>query len=209
MRNLVSAKPKHVLKHLTPEQYRDYCGFFTSPRHGSKPDEAIALGAIWAADNDCFGDYQPERIQRWLIRWQQYAPTCKFFNAPDVIKDAAGTLERFAIWQPIIKAAGWPIAFTVQNGMNDYDIPWRDIDAIFIGSSNDWKYSPYMSGVVQEAKKRGLWVHNGRVNGRLVIGLSESMGCDSFDGSGYTIEPGKVLRHLHYHSGQYSQPKLF
>lgn len=158
----------------------------------------MALGAVWAADNDCFTEYNPERIHRWFKRWQPYAPSCLFFNCPDVIKDATGTLERFVIWKPIIKGLGWRVAFTVQNGMHNYTIPYDEIDALFIGSSDDVKYSDYMRGVIQEAKKRGLWVHNGRVNTISAIRLSAAMGCDSFDGTGYVKDASKVANHLPY-----------
>lgn len=210
MINLVSIAPKQVTpRHISEEDYIKHCGMFTSPRHRNPIKAVVALGARWAADNDCFKDYQPERIHRYLIRWQEYAPTCLFFNAPDVIKDAAATLERFEIWEPILKGLGWPVAFTVQNGMQDYVIPWARINALFIGSSNDVKYSPYMAGVIQEAKKRRLWVHNGRVGGRLVIDHSLRMGCDSFDGSGFTMNPKKVGQYLAYHNGQFNQLNLF
>jgi hypothetical protein len=189
-------KPKQLLRHMTPADYVAYCGFFTSPRNSSRSDEALALGAVWAADNDCFVGFNPDRIERWLKRYQSQANTCQFFNCPDVICNAAGTLERFAQWQPVIKSLGWKVAFTVQNGMSDYEIPWSQMDALFIGSTNDWKYSPYMFAVVAEAKRRGIWVHNGRVNTVSAINLSRAMGCDSFDGTGYTIEGAKAARHL-------------
>jgi hypothetical protein len=199
MRNLVAMKPKQLLKHMSAVDYAAHCGLLTSPRNAHRPDEALALGAVWAADNDCFVSYEPIRIERWLKRWQPVSGTCQFFNCPDVIRDAGGTLERFDHWQPIIKALGWKVAFTVQNGMADYEVPWQRIDALFIGSTNDWKYSPYMFGVVAEAKRRGLWCHNGRVNTVSAITLSRAMGCDSFDGTGYVIEAAKAARHLPTH----------
>jgi hypothetical protein len=185
MKNLIALAPKTILQYITPEEYRDFCGSFTSPRNGRRVDEEIRSGVMWAADNDCFVEYRPDRLLRWLKRRQADASSCLFFNAPDVIQDAVGTLERFDHWQPIISALGWKTAFTIQNGMEEHRVPWERIDALFIGGSTEMKYSRYTFEIIQEAKKRGLWVHNGRVNTISAIRLSQAMGCDSFDGTGY------------------------
>ena len=125
---------------------------------------------------------------------------CVFINAPDVVQNHKATLKRFAIWERIIHGMGYPVAFTLQNGCTVRDVPWRKCEAIFIGGNNLYKYSPEARQIVQEALKRGMWVHNGRVNTPERIIYSRNIGCTSFDGTGYSIFPPKVNEMWAYHT---------
>jgi hypothetical protein len=62
---------------------------------------------------------------------------------------------------------------------------WPRIDALFIGGSTDWKLGPAARTLVREAKRRGLWVHMGRVNSLKRIAYAAEIGCDSIDGTGW------------------------
>lgn len=195
--NLVSTAPVRVLKHLSVADYRQYSGMLTSPRNGYPPTRALEVGALWAADNDCFVEYNPHRIKAALERWQQYSSQCcLFFNAPDVVGDATATLKLFEEWQSVITSYGYPVAFTLQNGMEDYEMPWERIQAVFIGGSTEFKFSDYVRSTVAEARDRGCWIHNGRVNSMTRITYSLSIGCNSFDGTNYTRAPWRVGEHL-------------
>lgn len=181
------------------EHKKEYVGFFTSPRQRNHPRQAVERGMTWAADNDCFVTYDPSAILRMLERYRG-VPNCLFVNAPDVVRNHTATLFMFWIWQPILTAYGYPVAFTLQNGVTLESIPWDYTQALFIGGDNEFKYSLTVRLIVAEANRRGKWVHNGRVNSITRIIYSRGIGCDSFDGTGYVIEPDKIRQHLDYHS---------
>lgn len=195
MINLVGTSPKTAAAAIGVQAYRQHCGLLTSAKSAQNPAYAAALGAVWAMDNDAFTGFKAEPFLQRLAQWR-YVPRCVFVVAPDAIQDAATTLAYFWLWQPVIKAFGLPVAFVLQNGMSCHRMPWDYIDAVFIGGSTDFKYTRYVAGVVREAKWRGLWVHNGRVNSQQRINHSRAIGCDSFDGTGYAIEPGRIKKEL-------------
>jgi EAL domain-containing protein (putative c-di-GMP-specific phosphodiesterase class I) len=69
------------------------------------------------------------------------------------------------------------------------DTPWATVGAIFIGGTTEWKLGPQARAIILEAKRRGLWVHVGRVNSKQRIEQIYAMGVDSFDGSGWSRWP--------------------
>jgi len=215
MRNLVSRNPRVIAAMVNQADYREYFGLLTSPRSGYNPASAVDLSVRWAADNDCFAfwkrsePYNVKPLLRALERWKPYAAHCLFVNAPDVLVNAKATREQFPYWRDVIRGAGFPVAFTVQNGIEDYPPPpWCEFDALFIGSTDRVKYSDHVSGLVREATARGLWVHNGRVNTPRAVAASRRMGCDSFDGTGFTKKPSKIFSVLPFQKADI-QPLLF
>ena len=64
---------------------------------------------------------------------------CLFVTAPDVVGDGAQTLEWFEDWYDELNATWQPIALVAQDGMTKPDIPWRRIDALFVGGTTEFK----------------------------------------------------------------------
>lgn len=182
IRNLIPISPNMAIKAIGADAYRDYGGWLLSSRSWNL--KHIPAAPVWAADNDCFSDWNPVRFTRFLKRIQGQ-PNCLFVNAPDVVCNAKATLARFAEWQPVIASYGLPVAFTLQNGVTPCDVPWQDISALFIGGDTRFKFSRGVKEIIQIAKRRGLWVHNGRVNSGRRINYSNHIACDSFDGLSY------------------------
>ena len=185
----------HAVTHLSRETLRTYGGLLTSPAQGNDPSRAVEYGMAWAMDNDCFVRYDPAAILKALQKWRDI-PGCKFVNAPDVIRKHGPTLTMFWIWQPIILAFGFPVAFTLQNGVSLDTMPFDYADALFIGGDDTFKRSETVREIVREGKRRGLWIHAGRVNGRKRIADCLQLGADSFDGTGYSIEPNRIFEAL-------------
>lgn len=78
---------------------------------------------------------------------------------------------------------GVPLALVLQDGIENEEIPWSDLAAVFVGGSDRFKYSREARGVAREAKRRGLLVHVGRVNtAERMRGWKDL--ADSIDGSG-------------------------
>ena len=139
-------------------------------------------------DNDCFTGFNEKAFVNYLGKIQG-KEGCLFVNAPDVVGDAELTLERFHHWQPIIKSYGLPVALVAQDGLDKHEVPWTMFEALFIGGTTEFKLGEYVKELVREAKERGKFVHMGRVNSKKRIEYAISIGCDSVDGSGYSMFP--------------------
>lgn len=168
-------------------------GFFVSPagkliKFHTPPPHA------WGMDNGCFVKYVPETIVALLKKYQD-VPNCKFAALPDSLnRDENGvihgnheeTLLLAQIWLGTYQRYGYKTAFVLQNGVTLASVPFDSIDAVFVGGDNALKYSEECALIIKEAKRRGKWVHVGRVNSQRRIKYFASLGCDSFDGTGYS-----------------------
>jgi hypothetical protein len=135
---------------------------------------------------------------------------CLFATAPDVLGDAAATLRRSRYMLGWIRHFGLPAALVAQNGLERLEVPWDDFDCLFLGGSaecvpcgyvrpwadrgldrcpschrrlREWKLGDACRGLVAEAKRRGKWVHMGRVNSLKRLAYADDIGCDSCDGT--------------------------
>lgn len=140
---------------------------------------ARAVGIPYALDNGCFGEFRQDTWERLLDEADRDRPI--FVCLPDVVGDAQRTAELFEIFWT--RTQELPRALVLQDGIERVRIPWSDIKAVFIGGSDQFKFSPQAMAAARTAKMLGKWVHVGRVNtaGRVRnwLGLA-----DSIDGSG-------------------------
>ena len=142
----------------------------------------------WAMDNGAFSGFDEGAYMRMLERFA-HVPGCLFATAPDVVGDAAATLARWPFWCRVLRGLGVPPAFVAQDGLTPDRVPWADLGALFIGGSTAYKESEDVRGLCAYAKARGIWVHWGRVNGKRRYELAQKAGCDSIDGSGFSMYP--------------------
>lgn len=164
--------------------------YLRSPRRQRLPIKAIKEGAWWAMDNDCFnGDFKVDWWSRTLFNHLPYRDKCLFVTAPDVVRDCAATLANFAEYAPRIKALGYPVALVTQDGLTPTEVPWKEVDALFIGGSDKHKLGPEARALIDAGKERGKWVHVGRVNSR--ARLLQFYDCDSWDGTTIAFESPK------------------
>jgi hypothetical protein len=138
---------------------------------------------VWAADNGAFSGFDEVAFLRMLDRLQPWRETCLFVACPDVVGDAATTLNLFREWSPRLD---WPLALVAQDGLAPDPIPWGEIAALFIGGTTEFKLSPEAAGLVRLAKHRGKWVHMGRVNTIRRMVYANSIGVDSIDGTSFS-----------------------
>lgn len=185
----------------------DRLGYIDTPAQGNRRPE----GLIWCADNGCFGKGYPgdEKWLAWLAKNATDAADCLFATAPDVVGDAAATLERSIPFLPQIRALGYPAALVAQNGLEYLEVPWDELDVLFIGGSTDWKLGHAARQLVTEAKARGKWVHMGRVNSERRYRYAHEIGCDSADGTYLTFGPDINLPKLLAWSRVENQLSLF
>jgi hypothetical protein len=180
-------------------------------------------GAAWCADNGIYSNAYPGDGQ--YLRWLTGLPDparCRFAVAPDVVADHSATLERSWPMLRRIREAGLPVALCAQNGAQADDMPWGYIDVVFLAGIvecvpcgwvpavtdlpldvcpgghqlAEWKTGAVAEAITVEAKRRGLWVHMGRVNTRSRVLRAKAMGCDSADGTFLAYGPDQNLPRL-------------
>jgi hypothetical protein len=162
------------------------CGALYTPRGGGHHmQKAVDLGMKWALDNGCFKYYIPDEIIGMMAKFRDVSG-CLFMVVPDAVGSHDETLLMFQAWLGTVQSFGYPVAFVLQNGAGVDNVPYDSCDALFIGGNNEFKYSDICRQIVQEGKRRGKWIHSGRVNSITRIRYMKSIGCDSFDGTGYT-----------------------
>jgi hypothetical protein len=160
-------------------------GRLLTPRHYPNLDEMHGLP--WAADNDCFQGLNERRWSVMLAAVQHASGRCLFVVVPDTVADAATTAAMFDRYYDEVRRRGLPVALVAQDGLEDMPgwlaRTWPRIDALFIGGGHDFKLGAVAASIVAEAKRRGKWVHMGRVNSEQRIRYAASIGCDSVDGT--------------------------
>lgn len=185
-----------IWKSLLP-QYRHRFGYILGIRKGDDPQDCLPHGYPWLLDNGAFSDKWDER--RWrgaLDRLRPYRSACIGAVVPDVVADAGATQARFEQYAPVVRGAGYPVAFVTQDGLALDAVPWAEIDVLFIGGSDEHKLTamPF----VLEGKRRGKWVHVGRVNS--VKRMNLFWVADSCDGTSLAINPEARRQRMYIHA---------
>lgn len=152
----------------------------------------VVWSPTWAADNAAFSRFDAEAYRAMLAKIAG-VPGCLFVTAPDVVGDADATLALWSDWEPILRAHGLPAAFVLQDGITPAAVPWDTCAAVFIGGTTAFKLGPEARACVVEAKRRGVWVHMGRVNSERRLRYALAIGCDSVDGSGFARFPDAMF----------------
>lgn len=167
-------------------------GQMVTPAEGRKPLPGVPFGA----DNGRYGKGYPGD-DAWFT-WLDSLPRehCLFAVAPDVVADAQATLAESLPWLPRIRALGFPAAFVAQDGLEHLEVPWDQVDVLFIGGSTEWKLSPHAARLAREAKDRGKRVHMGRVNSGRRKAIADLFECDTVDGTFLAFGPDVNLPRL-------------
>lgn len=161
-------------------------GYIDTPAQGNKrPD-----GVTWCADNGAFSDkWDQDKWWGFLTKNAEQAGTCLFATLPDVVADWDTTLERSLPWIDPVRELGYRVAIVLQDGCTPDTVPWDRVDAVFVGGSTGFKLGAEARELVAEAKRRGLWVHMGRVNSEKRLRYAKHIGCDSADGTFLVFGP--------------------
>jgi hypothetical protein len=168
-----------------------HLGRLVQPRHYPRLRDTAARGVPWAADNDAFNGWGERAAARFenMIDSIEGLPNCLFVTCPDVVGEAGLTDLLFEEWAPRLHAKGFPVAYVLQEDGIEYEprgIPWGAMSALFIGCATDAeKLGDRVRALVAAAKRRGMWVHMGRVNSARRIAHAREIGCDSVDGTGW------------------------
>lgn len=164
-----------------------HLGQLITPHDGNK----IRTDMPWAADNAAYSNWCRKSWLSLLNKIDGMDPL--FCVAPDVVGDAKATLKRLKVTSPMIRKRNLKCALALQDGSEWIGIRWNLIDALFIGGSTEFKLGAYARHCIKSAKDRGMWVHMGRVNSMSRLQYAREVGCDSVDGSGYSMFPDQKL----------------
>lgn len=163
---------------------------------------------VIAIDNGVFSKVQEFDAGKFTKLYEKAASDpeirkrVRFVVAPDVIGDAGKTIDQFGPWADKIHAAGLPVAFVAQDGLEKVpeQIPWDKMDVLFIGGSTEWKIGEGIEdergwiNIFREANRRGIPIHIGRVNSGERLHLAEyGLGASSVDGTYLAFGPKKNL----------------
>jgi len=170
-----------------------HLGQLLTPQTGNKIDRIVKNGLMWACDNGCFAGFDEVAFVK-MVKNVQGKPNLLFIAMPDVVGNTEETLKSFKIWYPVFERYyNAPIAYVLQDGVNQNEIPWDSINAVFIGGSTEWKLSKEAANIVHVAKEKGKWVHMGRVNSFKRVRYAYTIGCDSFDGTQFSMFPDTYI----------------
>lgn len=140
------------------------------------------LGLPYGIDNGAFAKFDPKAFRSLIERQLGQEHRCLFVAVPDIVGSARRTLEVFKVWYE--ELSRWPVALVAQDGIEDLEIPWDLLSAVFIGGSTEFKSSREAVAVAKAAKALSLHVHVGRVNTRDRLEFWAENGADSIDGTG-------------------------
>lgn len=176
-------------------QYRHRFGYMLNVNR-QIGGEATAVQYPWMLDNGAFNGKWSEGT--WRRRLEQLAPytaTCIAAVVPDVVGDHAATLARWQQYADTVRTLGYRAAFATQAGATVDNVPWPEIDVLFVGDS-EVRRRTYCGPLIAEAKRRGVWVHVGRCNSEQMIRRYAS--ANSVDGTKFTYEANAqcILRFL-------------
>ena len=198
-------------------------GHLIVPRAWALPSTLDLQPGRWAMDNGAFSGFDEGAYIRMLERFSglggrvkgngsdgSTTAGCLFVTAPDVVADAAATLARWPFWARLIRGLGFAPAFVAQDGLTADRVPWAELGALFIGGTTTYKESAEARGLCAYAKSRGVWVHWGRVNGKRRYELAMKAGCDSIDGTGFSMFPDtNIPQAAEWAQAIQAQPELF
>lgn len=161
------------------------------------------MGRMWGGDNGAYsGMFEEESFFKFLDKMLPYQKTNLFIACPDKIFDAKETLLLYKKYHKKIKKMGYFVALVTQDGLDtkrdyvyydDIKIHFRDIDWLFIGGSNEHKKDMRTAAIIKNAKRFGIKIHIGRVNGRKRLNYFAKMGIDTVDGTHVNFEPKKAI----------------
>lgn len=172
--------------------YPDTLGHLLTPANRNSVSATLATGLWWGVDNGAFSGFDPVAFRR-LCQKCHGKPRLLWVVCPDVVADAAATLERFEEWEPELRALGLPVAFVGQDGGESMDLPWERFSCFFVGGSTEWKLSRAAAKLITQARHRKKWVHMGRVNSLKRCQVAFDLGCHSVDGSSFSAFGDKYI----------------
>lgn len=158
-------------------------------------------GVDWALDNGVYGaftsgsEWREEPFYKYLEEYASWSPL--WAVVPDWVGDKKRTLSLWEQHYPAVSAFGVPLAFAVQDGMTEADLP-GNADVIFVGGSFSWKWRNLnrWTNLINPKTGELFPVHVGRVNSYRLLWQAHKSGAVSCDGTGWFRGGPKRLQSL-------------
>lgn len=174
-------------------QLTQYFGWLNTPRCGYNFSRLAQYGVPIACDNSAYSAFCERRYLNMLHR---ISVPVLWVTVPDIVGNAEKTQQ---LWEQWYEMVCYPRAYVGQDGCENRVLPWDQFDCFFIGGTTDWKLSQSAADVAKAAKKKGKYIHMGRVNSRKRLRYAYELGCDSVDGTGYSqFSRKELLKGLYY-----------
>lgn len=149
-------------------------------------------GWLWAADNGCFAsNFKEDKWKSWLEKPHPRAG-CLFATVPDVVGEHDSTMLRWRKLNTYVRSLGYPVAFVAQDGATESNVPWDEMDVLFIGGTTSFKQGMASGILAKAAQEKGKWVHVGRVNSMKRL-MHWSKLAHSSDGTHLAYGPSKKV----------------
>lgn len=177
-----SMESKHLGKYLTP---RANC-------NKKYLNLTLEQGCLFGADNDCYKGFDKTKYEK-MIELLPRTDKLKYVTVEDKVADYEETLKLFDKWYPLLKNEKLPLAFVLQDDIPINEIPFDKIKCLFIGGSTEYKLSKEVANIVNIAKSKNKWVHMGRVNSVKRIIYADCIGCNSIDGTSFSMFPNTYI----------------
>lgn len=150
--------------------------------------------AAWKQAQENGGDWSdwwnPSQFMGMVRHYAWCSQKPLWIVCPDVLGDRDATLQEWETWEPQLRQFDMTIAFAVQDGMTEGDVP-DGAALVFVGGSTTWKWLNY-----DRWPKAGLRTHVGRVNGYSYLKDCHLAGVESVDGTGFFRGDQKQLHGL-------------
>lgn len=154
----------------------------------------------YALDNGAFAKKDAWEESEWidLLDWAKLSGQRPLWAiVPDVVGDRIRTLRKWDLYAPRLAAYGWPLAFAVQDGMTEEDVP-NEAAVVFVGGTTEWKWRTVAMwcSAFRSVTSRCKSVHVGRVNEYRRLWECHDAGAASCDGTGWTRGDQRQARGL-------------
>ena len=206
MRILMSAE-QYVVDDILDQypNFTEFLGWLPTPRTRLSFDRIAALGLPIGVDNACYNGFDESLFTQCVNRINC---EIEWLVVPDKVGDCDWTRRSFDEWAP--RLGEYPLGFVLQDGQKAEEVPWEDIECVFIGGTTEWKFSDSVKQMSDIARERGKWLHLGRVNSQKRLRYAYSLKCDSVDGTGYSkYSKSELLPALQFIDELHSQGRLF
>lgn len=208
MRILLNGAKDTVLEKILPvyPRFAKYIGWLNTPRSSYCFKGLKDTGLPIACDNNAYTGFSEARFLLMLNRAQCANVSLEWVAVPDKVADAGHTDTLFHQWYPRLKQ---PLAYVLQDGAEDIDLPFDKFQCLFIGGTTQYKLSQTAYDIVKVAKAQGKHIHMGRVNSNKRLRIAHTFGCDSIDGTGYVrFNRREIVPALHFIESLYNQQYL-
>lgn len=169
-----------LLSGATTYPRNERIGHLIVPLAKNRPEALRLQPNRWAMDNGAFAGFQIDAFMDMLETFHPYRNEL-FVTAPDVVGDAMATTRLWRFWVRVLQGLGRKPAYVLQDGLTPDLLP--DAPCYFVGGTTEFKLSPQVAAICAYAKRRGIWVHWGRVNTFRRMEIAMRAGADSFDGT--------------------------